>query len=197
MSEITLGTIIKFDKVSSVEYVYKNLEQDVPNKEIVKKKLKAPFEGMVIGKLRRATGQYSKGNYESQPSLIVDKFHDFYEVRTGLKNKPVLVHPDDIEVLEKSKIEVPDKNDLVFDENSKIYSEGNNGGDFFELEEVEPGMIKIKSGSCCVYNHDGIYPTEYVTKLLEYAFQELKPEIIFQGWRRDYVEELIGKIKHG
>lgn len=78
----------------------------------------------------------------------------------------------------------------------KIYSEGNNGGDFFEIEELEPGLIRIRSGSCCVYNHSGVFPTEYLTGLLEYASMELSLEKIFEGWDKEYIKELMGKIKY-
>lgn len=196
MEDITLGTIVRFDQTSTVEYVYKNLDQDSPDKEIVKHKLKAPFEGMVVGKVKKATGQYQQGDYEDSARLVVDKFHDFYEVRTGLTNRPVMVHPDDVTVIDKSEVSIPNRNDLVFSSKPRVHSVGNGGGDFFDIEEVEDGLIKIESGSCCVYNHQGIYPTEYLTRLLEYAQMELTPEKIFKGWNKEYVQELLGKIKN-
>jgi len=199
--KITLGTLVRFSKISEVRYEELDVAPDCqygrgkePRKLIFKTELKTPFEGMVIGKVKRATGQYGR-NLDEGNCLVIDKFHDFYEVRTGLKNKPVMVHPDDVDIIENSKINITDRNDLVFSETPRLYSEGNNGGDFFDIEEIEPGLIRIESGSSCVYNHHGVYPTEYLTRLLEYASLELTPEKILSGWDQKYVNDLIGKIK--
>lgn len=191
MKEITLGTIVSFNQISSVEYI------ESTKKEIIKHKLKTSFSGMVIGKIKKATGKYDSGHYENHPRLIVDKYHSFYEVRSGLTNKSFMVHPDDIKVVEESKVNIPNKNDLVFDENQVIHIEGNGGGDFVRIEEIEEGLLKIECGSGCVYNHNGIYPTEYLTKILEYAKLNLTPEKIFDGWNKDYVEKLKEKINEG
>jgi len=203
MSKITLGTVVKFDQISSVEYEpYSSAEEcpygrgREPRKLIVKKKLKAPFTGMVIGKVKRATGKYGRNNDEPN-CLVIDKYHDFYEVRASLTNKPFMVHPDDISLVSESKVEVPNRNDLVFDEKPSLYSSANGGGDFVDIEEVEEGLLRIKAGSCCVYSHDALYPTEYLTRLLEYAHLNLTPEQIFKGWKEEYVAELMGKIKNG
>ena len=189
---VQLGMMVKFDTISSVEYdVYGDTK--TPIKKIYNKKLKVPFYGMVVGMVRKATGKLEYDD-EGPNRLIIDKYHNFYEVKTGLKNKSVMVHPEDIEIVNKSNISIPNRSDLIFDENC-VYSESNNGGDFFYIEEIEPGLVKLESGSSCVNSHNGIYPTEYLTRLLEYAKLELSPEDIFKDWDSDYANKLISKIK--
>lgn len=196
--DITLGTKIRFNKVSQLRYDDSDYTNKEPYKIIEKTLIDDEHEGMVVGMVKKATGKYKVNKddyYGNRNQLCIDKFHNFYEVRTGLKNKPVLVHPDDVTVVEDSKIILPERRDIKYKTNASIYSEGNNGGDFVRIEEVKEGILAIKCGSCCIYNHKGIYPTEYLTRLLEYASLNLTPEKIFSGWNKDYVKELIENIK--
>jgi hypothetical protein len=58
----------------------------------------------VCGIRKKATGKYEKGSsyatldgYDyDQPSLAVDKYHNFYECRDSITGQPFLVHPSNI-----------------------------------------------------------------------------------------------------
>lgn len=95
-----LGELVKVKRSCEIEY-----DAD-GNKGIVYKRTH-PFTAFVVGSVLRATGKYIPGRTFSSflgeddepPRLKVDKYVRLYEVKVFMGDKPILVHPDDIEVL--------------------------------------------------------------------------------------------------
>lgn len=86
-------------------------------------------------------------------------------------------------------------------ENIKTYvrAEGNNGGDYIDIERRKNGTIKLEAGSCCVKFIDAIVPVEFLTGILMNMIMEYNSleEIIDSfNWSSEYKEELKLKIRY-
>jgi hypothetical protein len=84
----------------------------------------------------------------------------------------------------------------------RIVLEGNNGGDFIELEETdEEGIVLIRAGHCCVMTFpypDTRIPVEFITTLLANIlfYPEQTKEMMKQLWPGDFGGLLADKIEY-
>lgn len=80
-----------------------------------------------------------------------------------------------------------------------IRADGNNGGDVIEIEEKENGLIRISSGSCCVYDLNAIVPVEFITAIINDKMSEHNGDInsIIDSfkWNPEYKNILKSKVK--
>lgn len=80
-----------------------------------------------------------------------------------------------------------------------VFAEGNNGGDFIRIESKEDGMIRLKTGSCCVMIMDKIVPVEFLTGILQNVMFEndfdINKVIDSFGWEQNYKDELKKKVR--
>lgn len=81
-----------------------------------------------------------------------------------------------------------------------IHAEGNNGGDFIEIEDLNDGTVSLKVGHCCVMSVDTIVPVEFLThiitwKMLEYN-NDINKLIDSFEWNKDYKDKLKSKVKN-
>ena len=80
-----------------------------------------------------------------------------------------------------------------------VFAEGNNGGDFIRLENLEDGMVHLRVGSCCVLLIERAVPVEFLTGIIQNAIFEHNgntDEIIDSfGWNQSYKDELKKKIR--
>ena len=82
----------------------------------------------------------------------------------------------------------------------KFYVEGNNGGDYLQLEHIRDNVVMLQIGHCCVVTVNHEVPIELITSALTNLFlehdnkatqwQNWKP-----GWARDFVNKLRSQIK--
>lgn len=82
---------------------------------------------------------------------------------------------------------------------ARIYLEGNNGGDYFELTVYGDGEIKLEVGHCCVKIIDCYVPTEFLTGALSQAVLNagsIQKAILGLEWPENYLVELVGKVKN-
>lgn len=79
-----------------------------------------------------------------------------------------------------------------------VYSEGNNGGDFIEIENLSNDRIKLKSGHCCIMSIDAIVPTEFLSALLSTTMlkhnNDINKVIESFGWDQKYTNQLKSKV---
>lgn len=59
----------------------------------------------------------------------------------------------------------------------RFYMEGNNGGDYIQLEQVSEDTVHLKVGHCCVVIFDHIVPVEFLTSILSQVGGEAAPNI--------------------
>lgn len=82
--------------------------------------------------------------------------------------------------------------------NGFVRAEGNNGGDFIEIENLSDGKIRLKSGSCCVMSIDSIVPVEFLSAILMEKMTQNNMDIkaIINGfeWGKEFKETLISKV---
>lgn len=80
-----------------------------------------------------------------------------------------------------------------------IYTEGNKGGDFIQLENLEDGMVHLKVGSCCVLLLNKVVPVEFITGIIKNAIFDHNAninEIIDSfGWSKEFQDELKKKVR--
>ena len=78
-----------------------------------------------------------------------------------------------------------------------IYLQGNNGGDFIEIKQIDDDKIHIFSGSSCVISINATVPIEFITKVVEKAMLDnnfdVKKIIDTFGWDKTYLEKLKSK----
>jgi hypothetical protein len=83
--------------------------------------------------------------------------------------------------------------------NGFIFAEGNNGGDFIQLENLEDGMVHLRVGSCCVPLIEKAVPVEFLTGIIQNAMFEHNgniDEIIDSfGWNQSYKDALKKKVR--
>lgn len=98
---LRLGERVRVRRICFVEY-------DVNNNKDITYSEEIPFLAVVVGSVKRALGKLHTGRTylslegpmcDDPPRLIVSKYVRLYEVKVRLTDKPLLVHPDDIEVL--------------------------------------------------------------------------------------------------
>ena len=95
---LILGQKVKFSLVTYFEY------DDDKYKKKEKESFKAEI-GIIVRKTKKATGYYSDSVEDfdgewSPPCLKVDKWHDVYEVAYCIREKTILVSPEDLEIIE-------------------------------------------------------------------------------------------------
>lgn len=83
--------------------------------------------------------------------------------------------------------------------NGFVYSEGNNGGDFVEIESLEDGLIRLSSGSSCVSTMNQVVPVEFLTGILQKTILvhdgDIGSVIDTFGWSQEYKDELKKKVR--
>ena len=83
--------------------------------------------------------------------------------------------------------------------NGFIFAEGNNGGDFIQLENLEDGMVHLKVGSSCVLLIEKAVPVEFLTGIIQNAIFEHNGninEIVDSfGWDKVFKNDLKKKVR--
>lgn len=83
--------------------------------------------------------------------------------------------------------------------NGFVFAEGNNGGDFVRIENLEDGIVHLSVGSCCVITMDKVVPVEFITGILTQKMLEHNGDInsIIDsfGWDQNYKDELKKKVR--
>jgi len=85
-----------------------------------------------------------------------------------------------------------------------LYLEGNHGGDFLSIKDVdekgEPlpeGMINVQVGSCCVHIFHAIMPVDvlvaFITEGSDYGKIQ---QSINRHWRSPYAEEMMEQVRY-
>lgn len=79
----------------------------------------------------------------------------------------------------------------------RLYAEGNNGGDYFDITLLDDDTARLEVGHCCVIYIDEVVPVEFITSALAKAVcdKDVKEFIKGVGWTEDFTKSLISKIK--
>ena len=79
-----------------------------------------------------------------------------------------------------------------------VVNEGNKGGDFINIKNVEEGSVYLKVGNCCVCTIDSVVPVEFLSMLLTREVLEygsIEGVIDSFTWPDKFKEELKSKVK--
>lgn len=83
--------------------------------------------------------------------------------------------------------------------NGFVFAEGNNGGDFIQIENLEDGIVHLSAGSCCVMIIERAVPVEFITGVLGEAMiahnGDINSIIDSFGWEQCYKDELKKKVR--
>lgn len=74
-----------------------------------------------------------------------------------------------------------------------MHIEGNNGGDFLEIEPLGDNMVRLEIGNCCVRTIVARVPVEFITATLTQAVLKhngLRPAIMALDWPEDFKTRL-------
>jgi ABC-type uncharacterized transport system auxiliary subunit len=81
---------------------------------------------------------------------------------------------------------------------NNFYAEGNNGGDYFHIQQLDSGDIHLEVGHCCVKVVDSIIPIEFLTLALSEIVVSseggIKQYIEGSSWSDDFKKELLSKL---
>lgn len=83
---------------------------------------------------------------------------------------------------------------------NRIYIEGNNGGNYIDIEKIDDNRISLKVGDCCVNTIDVIITAEALSNFLTNIFlKENRPflDIVFSymAWDSETNEEFFKGCK--
>lgn len=80
-----------------------------------------------------------------------------------------------------------------------IFAEGNNGGDFIRIDNLEEGVIHLSAGSSCVMIINKVVPVEFITGILQNVMLEhnfnIDSVIDSFRWDNNFKNELKNKVR--
>ncbi len=79
---------------------------------------------------------------------------------------------------------------------NSIRLEGNNGGDYFLIQQLSDGRLHLEVGHCCVIIFDSVIPVEVFTLLINQAMissGSLKK--LLSVWDGNFKKELLNKCE--
>ena len=86
----------------------------------------------------------------------------------------------------------------------RVYVEGNNGGDFIDLEKYhedvhdpDSNLVHLEIGNCCVRTITASVPVEFITGTLTEAVLRhggLREAIMALGWEEDFKRKLVSQV---
>lgn len=75
--------------------------------------------------------------------------------------------------------------------------EGNNGGDYFEIEPIKDNLVRLRIGHCCVVSIDHIVPVEFITATLTESIlrhDTVQDAIRAIAWSEDFTNKLADQV---
>lgn len=179
MKPLTIGDSVLVAAVSELGYY--DYAVGPPQRAVGTHRVE-PFMAVIVGQARKQIGRYVPatqsswdGDYEP-PSLKVDKVVTLWEVRTGLRNKPILVRDEDLEASDKYSLPMigPKPRRLAWQPMNEAPRTGETILALFEGEEVQVRWAEYRSDPGL--NH---YGEGWEDALNHYAV----PDEGFEGWR--------------
>lgn len=77
-----------------------------------------------------------------------------------------------------------------------LYAEGNNGGDYLQMEMLDDGLVRIEVGHCCIKTGPKVVPIELLTAVLFSAVSgNWHKTLDAIAWPSDYKAELKAKAE--
>lgn len=80
-----------------------------------------------------------------------------------------------------------------------VFADGNNGGDYVKIIDLEDGTVILESGSCCVNSISAIVPVEFLSAILSKTMmehnQDIESVIDSFEWSKEFKAELKAKVK--
>jgi len=100
MKPFTVGSQVQVSALASVGYI------DDSKKQVTRSKTE-PFLALIVGKVIKQVGTYQPSYDDNWPGILkVEGTVTLWQVRTGMMNKILLVHDDDLE-LSTAKFTLP------------------------------------------------------------------------------------------
>jgi hypothetical protein len=81
---------------------------------------------------------------------------------------------------------------------NRLYIEGNNGGDYLQIEPLDDNLMRLEVGHQCARNIEHVVPVEFVTAVLTAAVLEhdgIEGAIMALDWPQEFKEKLATQVK--
>jgi len=76
----------------------------------------------------------------------------------------------------------------------RLYTEGNNGADFLDIEKLNDNLVRLRVGNCCVVTVNHVVPVELITHTLTELFLE-HDDSAFANWHAGWPDEFVLQLR--